>query len=537
MANDRTRRALFGRTSAAVGLMLAAGLSIPAFGLAAEQRSADDVAVAEETRAAAVEAAAEAMATIEAMLASAADDEGASLPNGGSLTADRVAYSDGSHGGDETGDHGEGGADKTADAEEVDPLEEMRKEQQRLQTEYSLMMQRQKNEMLEMELEKQRIQAESQMRSTLQSEELAAMRAEIERLQVEAQLERATTDAQLAELRKTIEILQAEKQLKSVKADRELDDLRRETERLQAQASLENARLQELRRESSRLQAMAESEVAELEAQMRVQDTKARASQKVLKDINYVMDPHQGDTLYVSDRRIALNGPIITGTADYIVERIDYFNNRSSEKPIFIVIDSCPGGSVMEGYKIVQAIERSDAPVHVVVTQYAASMAAVITTLADHSYAYPNAIILHHQMSSGMRGNLTQQAEQLENAFEWARRLAEPVADKMGVSYERFVELMYENNSDGDWEEFADRAKELKWVDNVIQEIREQGVREQPTSSAPSFFFWFMQEPDQAMPEMKQMRRDTEGRPFIQLPPLRPFDHYFMHNPEQYYRW
>ena len=53
----------------------------------------------------------------------------------------------------------------------------------------------------------------------------------------------------------------------------------------------------------------------------------------------------------------------------------------------------------------------SDAPVHVVVKSFAASMAAAITTLAKESYAYPNAVILHHQISSTVFGqlNLTEQ--------------------------------------------------------------------------------------------------------------------------------
>jgi ATP-dependent Clp protease protease subunit len=420
---------------------------------------------------------------------------------------------------------------------EVDPLQEMREEQQRLQTEYSLMMQRQKNEMLKLELEKQRIQTESSFRSMQQNEELAEMRAEMERMNVEQQYKRSKQEAQLAAMQREIDRINAEKRHADTLRSRELDKLRAESERLQAEAGLANARLQAVRTEMSEIQTMAQREVAEIEARMTVLTTKEQAAKKVLDDIDYPLDPFIDGTLYISDRRVALNGPIISGTADWITERIHYFNNQSSKKPIFIVIDDCPGGSVMEGYRIVKAMEESDAPVHVLVKSYAASMAAVITTLADHSYAYPNAIILHHQMSSGMRGNLTQQKEQLEESFEWARRLAVPVAEKMGVSYERMVEMMYENNSDGDWAEFADKAVELKWVNNIVDEVREQNIREAPNNAAPSFFFWFMTDPESASPMHANMQRDERGNPFIQLPPLRPFDHYALHNPDNFYRW
>ncbi len=278
--------------------------------------------------------------------------------------------------------------------------------------------------------------------------------------------------------------------------------------------------------ELSKVQQTYATEAADLQGKLTVRKVENEIRERVLEDTPYMKDPFVNGTLHISDRRISLNGPIFGGTADYVCERLDFFNNQSKDLPIFIVIDSSPGGSVMEGYRIVKAIETSPAPVHVVVKSFAASMAAVITTLADQSYAYPNAIILHHQMSSGMYGNLTQQREALENGMEWSRRLAQPVADKMGVTLDKFVELMYANNSDGDWEEFADRAVEVKWVDHVVHDIRETGVRDKPTSSRFSgLILW-----------QDLLRTDSQGRTYMELPRLQPFDHYFMYNPDNYYR-
>ena len=50
-------------------------------------------------------------------------------------------------------------------------------------------------------------------------------------------------------------------------------------------------------------------------------------------------------------------------------------------------------------------------------------MAAVITTTAEHSYAYDNAIILHHELSYGIFGNLAVHKKQVENAQKWSERL------------------------------------------------------------------------------------------------------------------
>lgn len=390
---------------------------------------------------------------------------------------------------------------KDEKTEEPDPLKEMREELQRLQTEYQLMQQRQKNELLQSELER-------------------------ERLETKAALLRARNEQEVSDLRSRVQRMEAQDALRRTESTRALTDIEIEQRRLAQKNAL---LLEDVRRGKAELEKIKQeygAQVAELQGQLSVRDARNSLKSHVFEDAEYLKNPFVDGTLYVTDRRISLNGAIFSGTADYVTERIDFFNNQSKELPIFIVIDSSPGGSVMEGYRIVKAIETSPAPIHVVVKSFAASMAAVITTLADHSYAYPNAIMLHHQMSSGMYGNLTQQRESLENAMEWARRLADPVADKMGVTLDEFTELMYENNSDGDWEEFADRAVELKWVNHVVHDIRETGILDQPKSTRFSGFFF-----------MEEFRRtDAEGRTYIELPPLQPFDHYFLYDPKNYYR-
>ena len=150
---------------------------------------------------------------------------------------------------------------------------------------------------------------------------------------------------------------------------------------------------------------------------------------------------------------------------------------------------------------------------------------------APHSYAYPNAVILHHQMSSMMWGNMTNMKEQLEIAKEWYRRLAEPVAAKMGVSQDKMVKMMYEHNSEGDWEEFADKAKKLKWVDNIVDDIRETGVVKEPNGEAPQPKLFFMSAGSDLKEEV-----DPKGERYVSLPRLEPFDFYYIYNPDHYYR-
>lgn len=178
-------------------------------------------------------------------------------------------------------------------------------------------------------------------------------------------------------------------------------------------------------------------------------------------------------TLVISDRRIPLNGPIVSDTASYIEKRIAFYNLQDDKTPIFIVISSSPGGSVSAGLRILQSMKQSSAPVYVLVKQFAASMAAVITTLAEKSFAYPNAQILHHQVSNMGWGNTSDMEEMVKGMKEWQRRLLKPVAEKMGTTLELLVATMYERTRSGDWEEFADEAQKLKWVDEIPDRVIE----------------------------------------------------------------
>jgi ATP-dependent Clp protease protease subunit len=253
---------------------------------------------------------------------------------------------------------------------------------------------------------------------------------------------------------------------------------------------------------------------------------------RVNRDIQYAKEPFKDGVLTISDRRIALNGPIWMDTADYVVERIDYFNNQSHEFPIFIVIDTSPGGSVMAGYKILKAMDGSAAPVYVVVKSFAASMAAGITTLSKRSFVYPNAILLHHQIAGGIGGNLTQARENLKEMEEWWKRLAAPVAAKMGISLDEFIKRMYQNRSTGDWEEFGDNARKIKWVDEIAQTIQEESYDKNPDApSAPGG------SPSHLASEpVLQERVDTAGHRYVLLPRLDPVDCYYLYNPDNYYR-
>ena len=321
--------------------------------------------------------------------------------------------------------------------------------------------------------EQETLGAENKLQAERLTKETNAMRAEITRLKMEREL--------------LGERLALETSKRQSLAKDEIAKLDGEKEKLAREGEMAKVRAEKLTNELKSVQMAAALEVSRLQNDISLIEVSEKRAQFADSKPVYLQTPLKPDgTLVVSDRRISLNGMITSATADSITGRIDYWNNKDRKLPIFIVIDDCPGGSVMAGYRILKAMESSAAPIHVLVKSFAASMAACITTLAHESYAYPNAVILHHQISSQIasaRLNLTQQREFFEESNRWWDRLAAPIALKMGISTDEWIKRMYTHSSSGDWSEFGDKAKELKWVNHIINGVEETSFTKDPVAS------------------------------------------------------
>ncbi|KAF0124380.1 MAG: Protease subunit of ATP-dependent protease [Elusimicrobia bacterium] len=427
--------------------------------------------------------------------------------------------------------------------------QQLNEERDELKAQYDLLMQRQKNKLADMEAELGRLSAENKLEAERQSAALRKLKDEIEKLATDNKLSDEKLKAETALKNSEFQRISLENKLAAEASKKELEAMTASILKIKAENELLSEQQKkliladsaekmaidleikkmDLRERQLKFEKLTlESRMDQLNSDLVLRTRKEEWKKEANKDPVYEDQPFKKGVLTVSDRRIPLNGPVYSRSADYITDRIHYFNNISTA-PIFLVIDNSPGGSVMAGYRILKAMESSKAPVYVVVKSYAASMAAGIATLAKKSFAYPNAIILHHQMSTMNWGNMTQIKEQYEKAKEWERRILEPVAKKMGISTEAFRKRMYEKSSDGDWDEFADKAVALKWVDNIVDRIDETGFVKNPDYAQPS--------PANRM-EFTGLEEKTDdtGRRYVNLPRLEPFDFYFIHNPDKYYR-
>ncbi len=367
--------------------------------------------------------------------------------------------------------------------------------------------------------EQERLTLENKLHAERLTKETTKLREEITRLKIERELIGERTALEAAK--------------RQVALNDRLTTLDSEREMLTREGELSKARAEKLANDLKATQTEAALKLAQMQGDIALIETTDKHAQFASAKPIYLQNPLKDDgTLVISDRRISLNGLISAATGSEITARIEYWNNKDRKLPIFIVIDDCPGGSVMAGYRILKAMDASDAPIHVVVKSFAASMAAAITTLAKESYAYPNSVILHHQISAtvvGARLNLTQQREFFEESTRWWDRLASPIAAKMGLSTDELIKRMYARTSSGDWSEFGDKAQELKWVNHIITGVEETSFTKDPDAKPQAG-------PAPATRSGLVEEVDPEGRPFSWLPRLNPKDVYFLYNPDGYYR-
>jgi len=396
----------------------------------------------------------------------------------------------------------------------------MEQEKERLELEYALLLEKARHELVTLTTEKDKLLLENEITSAQHTKMLADLETKKTRLELEATVREQESAKALAHLAAEKSQLAAKNALVEEKNRQEELKIHIETARL-------GFEITKMEFEKSKRHADLEA----LNEKIAERNTREEWDSQVNKPKEYLEEPYQNGHLVISDRRIELNDPIFFGTADYIVERLHYFNNKDTQYPIFLVIDSCPGGSVMEGAKIIKAMQNSRAPVYVVVKSLAASMAAIITSLAERSYAYPEAIIVHHQMWNGMLGNIRQHEENLEFMKEWSKRLLTPVAKNMGLTLEEFVEQMYKHNSEGNWREFATGATQYDWVDYVVEDIRDVSFDKKPEDQQEGSSGLILFE------RLQQEKIDDKGQRYVQLPRLRPTDFYHIYNPDKYYRY
>jgi len=110
----------------------------------------------------------------------------------------------------------------------------------------------------------------------------------------------------------------------------------------------------------------------------------------------------------LKDRIIFLGTPVNDTVANLIIGQLLFLENDDSDKDIFMYINS-PGGSVSAGLGIYDTMRYVKPDIHTLCVGSAASMGCFLLAAGTKGkrYSLPHSRIMMHQISGGVRGNIT----------------------------------------------------------------------------------------------------------------------------------
>lgn len=172
---------------------------------------------------------------------------------------------------------------------------------------------------------------------------------------------------------------------------------------------------------------------------------------------------------FLEQRKIFLWGPVMDDTAQDVVNRLLYLEAQAPGEEISFFINS-PGGSVVAGMSIYDAMNMISAPVATICVGHAASMGAILLSAGEKGkrQIWPSAEVMIHQPSIG--GNLQGPASDLEitakQIVKTKNLSAKILADNCGKTVEQVLE-------DFDRDHWLDAKEAIEYgiVDQITNKI------------------------------------------------------------------
>jgi ATP-dependent Clp protease protease subunit len=168
-------------------------------------------------------------------------------------------------------------------------------------------------------------------------------------------------------------------------------------------------------------------------------------------------------------RHLYLNTDIDECCISDIVYSIIYYNMidkgvpKEERKPIIIYINS-PGGSVVDGYGVIDAITTSITPVYTVNLAQCASMGFLIFIAGHKRYSMPHAEFLMHDGSTAGWDSTAKMRDRME--FETVQ--LEQMNKEFIMSRINIDDAKYNEKYRVEWYFLPDEAKEIGAVDYIV---------------------------------------------------------------------
>lgn len=171
----------------------------------------------------------------------------------------------------------------------------------------------------------------------------------------------------------------------------------------------------------------------------------------------------------IEERRLYINDNIDSEVVDSIVYHIMRYNRQDKgidvkdRKPIILYLNS-NGGSVPDGYAVIDAIINSITPVYTVNQGYCYSMGFLIFLAGHKRYCMPSATFLMHDGST-MAWDSTAKAK---DRMDFETRQVEEYTEKYIMSRTAIDEKLYDEKYRVEWYFYPTEAKQNGVLDYVV---------------------------------------------------------------------
>lgn len=195
---------------------------------------------------------------------------------------------------------------------------------------------------------------------------------------------------------------------------------------------------------------------------------KSKESELLNKNVTYYYDDYVNIKEY-EERRLYINGEIDEFVADEIVTAILDYNRQdkdikdlSKRKPILLYCTSV-GGSVIDGFAIIDAILNSKTRIITINTSYQYSMGFLIGLAGHERYAMPNATFLMHDGSNFVFNSTAKVGDQLKFQEQQEKRTKEYILSRSKLTSKKY-DQMYRV----EWQMYSEEAKAYGFIDHII---------------------------------------------------------------------
>jgi ATP-dependent Clp protease protease subunit len=143
----------------------------------------------------------------------------------------------------------------------------------------------------------------------------------------------------------------------------------------------------------------------------------------------------------------------------YGVHNIDY-----KPGPIQIYIDSY-GGAVYQCFGLLGVMDKSETPIHTIVTGAAMSCGFMILISGHKRFGYKHSTPLYHQVSTGFYGKVQDMEESLAEAKRLQKKIEDITFEKTSISKKKLAEILKNKK---DWFMGAEEALALGVIDGIL---------------------------------------------------------------------